>query len=300
MLQTAELLKKVRKLEIVTRRKVTDAIPGAYHSVLKGRGSEFDEVREYTFEDDVRDIDWNVSARLNAPFVKKYVEERELTVLLMVDTSSSMYFGPAGSKVCERAVEAAAMLGLSAMKNNDRVGLMLFSDRVEKLLMPRSGRHNRLRLIRELIAAAGTGQPRTTDIASALRHGCSILKKRSVIFLISDLTAGGAELEKALRIASRRHEVIVLHVFEPAMFVLPREVKNIYDAESGIFHRISSRRSIRKVVDAARQQMDINRSMCRRSGADLLELAGGQDVATELMKYFLRRKKQRNNSFNGS
>ena len=164
MLQTADLLKKVRKLEIVTSKLVDDVIGGAYHSVFKGRGIEFDEVREYTFEDDVRDIDWNVSARLNAPYVKKYIEERELTVLLMLDISNSMMQGRKNSRVCERAVEAAALLGLSAIGNHDRVGLSLFNDRVEKFLIPRGGRHNNLRL---------------TSIPQALRKAAAISVGRS-------------------------------------------------------------------------------------------------------------------------
>ena len=293
MLETADLLKKVRKLELVTRRLVDDVVGGAYHSVFKGRGIELDEVREYTFEDDIRDIDWNVSARLNAPYVKKYVEERELTVLLMLDVSGSMAFGPAGSKIADRAVEAAALLGLSAINNHDRVGLSLFCDRVIKFLIPRSGRHNNLRLIRELVSASQGNFAGRTNIAEALRNACGILVKRSVIFVISDLLDNSSELEKALKIANRRHDVIVLHVFDKRAFELPAEIKSLYDAESGSFLRLNSRQAresfIRKQLDKINAQLD----MCRRSGAEVISLDSEANTVTALVGFFHRRMRRR-------
>lgn len=291
MLQTAELLKKVRKLEIITTKLVDDVIGGAYHSVFKGRGIEFDEVREYTFEDDVRDIDWNVSARLNMPYVKKYVEERELSVVLMVDVSSSMSSGAAGSSVCDRAVEAAALLGLSAINNHDRVGLALFGSKIVKYLPPRGGRHNNLRLIRELVSASTQTLQNATDIAAALRKLCSVLVKRSVIFVISDLIDDSEELEKALKLANRRHDVIVLHTYEPAAFQLPTGAVNLYDAESGGFIRLKNRSSQRQYQAQMLETVKNRQAMCRRCGVEVIDMSNS-NTAINLMNFFKRRRKR--------
>jgi len=293
MLQTADLLKKVRKLEIVTSKLVDDVIGGAYHSVFKGRGIEFDEVREYTCEDDVRDIDWNVSARLNAPYVKKYVEERELTVLLMVDISSSMMQGRKNAAVSERAVEVAALLGLSAIGNHDRVGLSLFNDHVEKFLIPRSGRHNNLRLIRELVSASDNRQQCRTNLALALRNACGVLVKRSVIFIISDLIDRSPEWETALKIACRRHDVIVLHMYEPEAFELPNEICNIYDAESGAFVRLNSAASRKEYTTKQLALTAERQALCRRCGAEVIAMPGGTDTVSALMNFFKHRRNRR-------
>lgn len=296
MLQTAELLKKVRKLEIVTSKLVDDVIGGAYHSVFKGRGIEFDEVREYTFEDDVRDIDWNVSARLNAPYVKKYIEERELTVLLMLDVSSSVNC----SALTDKGVEAAALLGLSAIGNHDRVGLSLFSGRVEKFLTPRNGRHNNLRLIRELVAVADTPPAEATDIALALRNACSVLVKRSVIFVVSDMLDSSPELETALRLASRRHDVIVLHLYDPESWELPAGLNNLYDAESGTFIRLNSRRARREYAERCRMQTESMQNLCRRCGAEVIPLPGNVETVSALMSFFRQRRQHRRSRPAGS
>ena len=292
MLETAELLKKVRKLEIVAGKLVEDVIGGAYHSVFKGRGIEFDEVREYTFEDDVRDIDWNVSARLNAPYVKKYIEERELTVLLMVDISNSMTLGSSGA-VAGKAVEAAALLGLSAINNHDRVGLSLFNDKIVKFLLPRNGRHNNLRLIRELVSSSGTRQSGKTDIAYALQHACKVLVKRSVIFVISDLADDPAKLEKALKLARRRHDVIVLHTFDNTWLDLPDGVNMLYDAESGSFIRLNGK-SKKAFVENLQQQLLMRQELCRRAGVEVIALDCQSNTATALMNFFKRRRSRRN------
>ena len=292
MLETAELLKKVRKLEIVAGKLVEDVIGGAYHSVFKGRGIEFDEVREYTFEDDVRDIDWNVSARLNAPYVKKYIEERELTVLLMVDISNSMTLGSSGA-VAGKAVEAAALLGLSAINNHDRVGLSLFNDKIVKFLLPRNGRHNNLRLIRELVSASSTRQAGKTDIADALQHACKVLVKRSVIFVISDLADDPAKLEKALKLARRRHDVIVLHTFDNTWLDLPDGVNMLYDAESGSFIRLNGK-SKKAFVENLQQQLRMRQELCRRAGVEVIALDCQSNTATALMNFFKRRRSRRN------
>ncbi len=293
MMQTAELLKKVRRLEIRTTKVVDEVVGGAYHSVFKGRGIEFDEVREYTVDDDVRDIDWNVSARLNAPFVKKYVEERELTVLLLLDVSGSTAFGKAGAGKRDLAVEVSAMLGLSAVHNHDRVGLSLFSDRVKLFLTPRGGRRNGLRLIRELVAASEGGEHDRTHIAQALRNACGVLKKRSVIFLVSDLIDSSPEWETALKIANRRHDVVVLHVFEPAGFELPDGVCNLYDAESGRFVHLDGPAARADFARAGESAVNARRAMCRRAGVETIELPCGTDPLGTLMDFFKRRRSRR-------
>ena len=299
MFETAELLKKVRKLEIITRKKVNDVLGGAYHSVFKGRGIEFDEVREYTFEDDVRDIDWNVSARLNAPFVKKYIEERELTVVLMVDISGSMSFGAPNRRVGDRAVEAAALLGISALENSDRVGLALFGDQIEQYLVPRRGRNCKLRLIRELVAAGNILTARKTNLSASLVNVCRALTKRSVIFIISDLLDASDELEKSLRIASQRHDCIVLNIYDPDTWTLPKELRNLYDAESNFFYSFNSRRSQQALNKGMLDFMNSRQELCRRCGADLIALPCSEDLLKNMMRFFSRRKRNRNNPAGG-
>ena len=300
MFETAELLKKVRKLEIITRKKVNDVLGGAYHSVFKGRGIEFDEVREYTFEDDVRDIDWNVSARLNAPFVKKYIEERELTVVLMVDISGSMSFGAPNQRVGDRAVEAAALLGISALENSDRVGLALFGDHIEQYLVPRRGRHSKLRLIRELVAAGNLLTDRKTNLPESLVNVCRALTKRSVIFIISDLLDASPELEKSLRIAAQRHDCIVLNIYDPDAWTLPKEVRNLYDAESNFFYSFNSRRSQQTLNTEMLDFITSRQELCRRCGADLIALPGNEDLLKNMMRFFSHRKRDRNKPAGGS
>ena len=207
-----EIAKQIHLLDIRTNRVVDEITGGAYRSVFKGRGIEFDEVREYTPEDDVRDIDWNVSARMGSPYIKKYIEERELTVLLLVDVSASGAFGSAEKTKRRTAAELAALLAFSAGRNGDKVGLMMFSDRIELYVPPKSGRRHTLRLIREMLAfePASPG----TDIAMALRETAQMLKKRSVIFLISDLISEES-FEASLKILNRKHDCIALQIFDP-------------------------------------------------------------------------------------
>jgi len=200
-------------LEIRTNRAVDELIGGAYHSVFKGRGIEFDEVREYTPDDDVRDIDWNVTARMNAPYIKKYVEERELNVMLALDVSASGAFGSCARTKRERAAEIAALLAFSAAGNGDKAGLLLFSDRRELMLPPKSGRKHALRMIRDMLAFEPQG--RGTDIVHAIEDLNRFLTKRSVVFLISDFLGGG-EYEKPLKILNKRHDVIAVRLRDRA------------------------------------------------------------------------------------
>ena len=226
-----ELLSKVKKIEIKTRRLVDEITGGAYHSVFKGRGIEFSEVREYTPEDDVRDIDWNVTARMGSPFIKKYSEERELTVMLAVDASASGLFGAGEKDKREQMIEAAALLAFSAIRNNDKVGLLIFTDETELYLPPRSGRKHVLRVIRELVAMEP--KHRGTDIGKALESLAETLKKKSVIFLVSDFI-DDKDYEKSLKIVNRKHDLIAVRVLDDAELHLPKLYgMSIEGAESG-------------------------------------------------------------------
>ena len=208
----SEISKQIRLLEIRTNRMVDEITGGAYRSAFKGRGIEFEEVREYTVEDDVRDIDWNVSARMGVPYVKKYVEERELSVLLLVDVSASGVFGSAERNKRQTAAELAAILAFSAARNGDKVGLLMFSDRIELYVPPKSGRSHTLRLIREMLAFEPVSKG--TNIDLALRESAQLLKKRSVVFLLSDLI-DAQNFEMSLKILNRKHDVIVAGIVDP-------------------------------------------------------------------------------------
>lgn len=207
-----EIAKQIRLLEIRTNRTVDEITGGAYRSAFKGRGIEFEEVREYTVEDDVRDIDWNVSARMGTPYVKKFVEERELSVLLLVDVSASGVFGSSERSKRRTAAELAAILAFSAAHNGDKVGLLMFSDRIELYVPPKSGRSHTLRLIREMLAFEPVSKG--TNIDLALRESAQLLKKRSVVFLLSDLI-DSQSYEASLKILNRKHDVIAVGLLDP-------------------------------------------------------------------------------------
>ncbi|MCX7983751.1 MAG: DUF58 domain-containing protein [Bacteroidetes bacterium] len=229
-METKELLKKVRQLEIRTRGLVNQVFSGEYHSVFKGRGMEFSEVREYQFGDDIRSIDWNVTARFNHPFVKVFEEERELTVLLVVDMSGSQFFGSHTALKRDIAIEISAVLAFSAMKNNDKVGLILFTDRIEKFVPPRKGRGHTLRIIRELLSFEPS--QRSTNMSVALEYLNHVQKKRSIVFLISDFLDEG--YESALRIVGKRHDLIGIVLHDPRENTLPDVgLIRLRDAETG-------------------------------------------------------------------
>jgi len=229
---TSELMSKIRHIEIRTRRLVNDSFAGEYHSVFRGRGMEFDEVRPYLPGDEVRTIDWNVTARMGHPYVKRYVEERELTVMLLVDASGSGDFGSEGKFKRELAAEIASVLSFSATTNKDKVGLMIFTDKVELYIPPRKGRHHVLRLIRELLAFEPESDG--TDIKLALDTINQILKRRSIIFLVSDFLEEPERYKKELHMANRKHDVIAVDLHDP----LETNIANVgllalEDAESG-------------------------------------------------------------------
>jgi uncharacterized protein (DUF58 family) len=225
-----DVIRKIRRIQITTNRLVNESLAGEYHSVFKGRGMEFDEVREYQHGDDIRTIDWNVTSRTGHPFVKRYVEERELTVMLLVDASASGSFGSASKTKGEIAAEISALIAFSAIKNNDRVGAILFTDRVEKFIPPRRGSTHVLRLIREMLFYQP--QRRGTSIQKALDHLNLVIHKRAVVFLISDLLDQG--FEQSLKVADRKHDVIVIRIVDPREKELPDVgIVEVRDAETG-------------------------------------------------------------------
>ena len=225
-----EILKRVKRLEITTRGMVNDVFSGEYHSVFKGRGMEFSEVREYQFGDDIRSIDWNVTARMRHPFVKVFEEERELTVMLLVDASSSGNFGSYERMKGEITVEICALLAFSAIKNNDKVGLIIFTDKIEKFVPPRKGKSHVLRVLRELLYFEP--EDRETDIGGALEYLTRVIRRRSVVFLVSDFISGN--YEKPLRIVSRKHDLVAINIVDPRELELPNVgYLELEDAETG-------------------------------------------------------------------
>ena len=285
-----DLLSQVRKIEIRTRRIVDDITAGAYHSVFKGAGIEFDEVREYSIEDDIRDIDWNVTARMGVPYIKKYVEERELTVLLAVDVSASSMFGSGDKTKARNAAEIAALLAFSAIRNNDRVGLLLFTDKTEFYLPPKSGKTHGLRLIRELMARRPEG--RGTNIAGALDFIMRMSRKRAVVFLISDFIDDG-DFSKRLTIANKRHDVVAVRMLDPLELAMPKTANLVVeDAESGMALAFPGRNSRRlaRYAAAAEAAHAKNEATFRRAKVDLIDFRLGGDVVVPLVSFFKRRK----------
>jgi uncharacterized protein (DUF58 family) len=296
-----EILRQVRRIELHTRGLVNSIFGGEYLSVFRGQGMEFSEVREYEPGDDVRNIDWNVTARTGHPYVKKHVEERELTVLLVVDLSGSEQFGTRGRFKAELAAELAAVLALSAVHNNDRVGLLIFSDHVEHVVPPRKGRRHALRLIRDLLAFRPRG--RGTDIASALDYAGRVLPHRGIVFLLSDFAVRDQathddrlRLEKTLRLVARRHDLIGVAISDPAELHLPDVgLVAIEDPESGEIAFVDTAGSgVREVFGAAlaRERIEMRR-LFRRLGVDEVEVRTDQPYVRPLLAFFHRRERQR-------
>lgn len=298
---TREVLRQVRQIELRTRGLVTSIFGGEYQSVFRGQGMEFSEVREYEPGDDVRNIDWNVTARTGHPYVKKHVEERELTVLLVVDLSGSEQFGTRGRFKAELAAELAAVLALSAVRNNDRVGLLIFSDHVEHVVPPRKGRRHALRLIRDVLAFQARG--RGTDIPGALDYAARLLAHRGIIFLLSDFAAGaeaGAEAdarwEKTLRLVSRRHDVVGVSISDPAELDLPDVgVVALEDPETGELTWVDTGRGDvhDRFTDLLTRERSRTRRLFRRLGVDEIEVRTDQPYVKPLLAFFRRRERQR-------
>ena len=286
-----EILKKVRRIEISTRGLVNDVLSGEYHSVFKGRGMEFSEVREYQIGDDIRTIDWNVTARHGHPYVKVFEEERELTVMLMVDASSSGEFGSYQQMKGEIAVEICALLAFSAIKNNDKVGLIIFTDKIEKFVPPRKGKSHVLRVLRELLYFKPEDQK--TDIGLAMEYFSQVIHRRSVVFLISDFISEG--FEQPLRIASQKHDIIAIHMIDPREIELPPlGYIELEDAETGeqILLDTNDRQIRGLFAEQAVQAMGDQDRLFKSMNMDSIRIRTDQSYIEPLIRFFRMRAKR--------
>jgi uncharacterized protein (DUF58 family) len=287
-METAELLKKVRQIEIKTRGLSNNIFAGEYHSAFKGRGMTFSEVREYQYGDDIRTIDWNVTARFNHPYVKVFEEERELTVMLLIDVSGSREFGSSFKFKKNIITEIAAVLAFSAIQNNDKIGVIFFSDKIEKFISPQKGRKHILHIIRQLISF--TPENRTTDISEALRYLTNAIKKRCTAFLISDFIDD--EFEGALKIANQKHDVIALKVYDERETEMPSiGLVKLKDAESGEYSWIdTSNYQTREAYKKWWQEADsYSQAIFRKSGVDFTNIRTDEDYVKALMYLFKKR-----------
>ena len=300
-----EMLKKVRQIEIRTNKQVSEALAGAYHSVFKGRGMDFEEAREYQAGDEIRSIDWNVTARTGKAHVKKYREERELTMMIVVDLSASGSFGSGNSSKREIAAELASTLAFSATRNNDKVGLALFTEGIEQILPPRKGRQHILRMIRDVLIYEP--QKRGTNIASALDEVNRVLKRKAIVVLISDFLQGPdgkipnpddptkSDVFKALDITNRRHDLVCFEIVDPRETALPNlGVITLEDSETGeIVSLNTGSASVRKAYEQYNQNRltEFKRALTR-SKIDLLEVRTDKPFITPLRKFFERRAKR--------
>jgi uncharacterized protein (DUF58 family) len=288
---TREQLKAVRKIQIRTSHLVTDVFAGQYQSVFKGRGIEFAEVRLYEPGDDIRTIDWNVTARTGQPHVKRFAEERELTVMLLVDVSASTAFGSQRQLKSTLAAELGALFAFSAITNNDKVGLVIFSDRIELALPPRKGTHNVLRVIREVLSVKPAG--RGTDIAGALEHLGRVTKRRSVVFILSDFLDPACR--QALRIAARRHDVIAVVLEDPREATLPAVgLVELEEAETGARYVADTgsaavREAFSRAAAAARAERD---RMLRAADVDAIVVATDRPYIEALLRFFRMRERR--------
>jgi uncharacterized protein (DUF58 family) len=286
-----EILKKVKRIELRTRNLVNTIFAGEYHSVFKGRGMAFAEVREYQPGDDVRTIDWNVTARMDDPFVKVFDEERELTVILMVDASASGDFGTVSQMKGEIGAEICALLAFSAIQNNDRVGLIIFTDKVELFIPPKKGKKHVLRVIRELLYFQPSG--RGTNIDAALEYLNRVTYRRSVVFLVSDFFA--SDYEKALRVANRRHDLIAIALEDPREYDLPAiGIVELEDAETGEgimvdFGDAAVRDAFQKLMQKERDDREV---LFRRMGLDAVNISTQGAYHEPLMQFFRMRAKK--------
>jgi len=311
-----EILKKIRQIEIRTNRIVTETLAGAYHSVFKGQGMNFDEVREYQPGDDVRAIDWNVTARMNHPFIKKFVEERELTLMLIVDVSGSGLFGSKDQSKRELAAEIASVLAFSAIRNNDKVGLILFSDEVEKFIPPRKGRSHVLRVIREVLFFEP--KRRGTDLNAALEFFLRVQSHKAITVIVSDFLGSPAPARRAggkaarpqmmvleslaqaaftmLKQASRKHDVVAVQVTDPRELELPALGRLVFqDAETGEIVEVNTADARKRAAFAERQaksQEQLAR-LFRKAGIDAMQLRTDQPYGATLGKFFEKREKRR-------
>ncbi len=298
-MDSKELIKKVRKIEIRTRKLSSQVFSGSYHSAFKGRGMSFSEVREYQYGDDIRAIDWNVTARLDHPYIKVFEEERELVMMLVIDISGSSFFGTKDQFKNELIAEIGAVLAFSASSNNDKIGAILFSDHIEKFIPPKKGRAHILRIIREIIDHEPKGKG--TQISEALRYFNNVIKKRSIAFLISDFMDD--DYEDALKIANKKHDLTALQVYDPAEKELPNlGLIRIQNAETGSLKWVDTasskwRKEYRQTFEDHHKQAI---EACMRSGVDLISLELEDDeeqmrkkYIREMMNLFKRREMKR-------
>ncbi len=289
-MEASELLKKVRKIEIKTKGLSKNIFAGEYHSAFKGRGMAFSEVREYQFGDDIRNIDWNVTARYGHPFIKIFEEERELTVMLLVDVSGSRDFGTVERTKKAVIVELAAILSFSAISNNDKIGVIFFSDRIEKFIPPKKGRTHTLRIIRELIEFEPVS--RLTDISVALRYLTNAMKRRVTTFIISDLMDKSPLMEQALSIANNKHDMVGLRIYDEREAELPAVgMIKFKDAETGEYLWVDSssksvRESYRKDWSDRNKQLD---SLLKKTGLDYVNISTREDYVKSLVSLFKKR-----------
>ena len=287
-METKELLKKVRQIEIKTRGLSKHIFAGEYHSAFKGRGMSFSEVRDYQFGDDVRSIDWNVTARHDKPYIKTYEEERELTVMLLIDISGSQNFGTSARFKKDLITETAAVISFSAIQNNDKVGVIFFTDKIEKFIPPQKGKKHILRIIRELIDFKPENNK--TDISQALQYFTNVVKKRSTAFLISDFFDDN--FEKAVQIANHKHDLIALHIYDEKEYKIPNiGLIKLQDAEKGKEIYVDTAiKSVRQEFENQRNNYYLKiKQIFDKSGVDSVKVKTDEDYIKPLLKLFKNR-----------
>jgi uncharacterized protein (DUF58 family) len=287
-MEANELIKKVRKIEIRTRRLSRNIFSGEYHSAFKGKGMAFSEVREYQYGDDIRTIDWNVSARFNHPYVKVFEEERELTVMLLVDVSGSEVFGTHGMHKKDLITELCAVIAFSSLQNNDKIGLIFFSDKIEKFIPPKKGRTHVLRIIRELIdfKPESTG----TDLSVALKYAINAIKKRSIVFILSDFLS--EDFEEPLKIISKKHDTIAVHIYDKREAEIPNVgLINVQDAETGeILTFDTSDYNIRKnYMSRWEDEQNALHTLLKKNSIDTINLRTDESYIRPLINFFKKR-----------
>ena len=286
-----EVLKKIRKIQITTSRMVTDLFAGQYHSVFKGRGMEFDEVREYMPGDDIQSIDWNVTARTGLPHIKKFVEERELTVMILLDASMSCKFGSSQQLKSQIAAELSSVLAFSATQNNDKIGLIVFTDRIEKFVPPHKGLKHVLRVIREALYFKPEGKG--TDISLALEYLSRVIKRKAITFLISDFFDD--DFKKRLSVTNKRHDVIAVTITDPREVDMPDVgLIKLNDAESGRERTIdTSNKNFRtNYTHSALERLQKRKELLRGAGIDNIDIYTNSSYTKELIRFFKMRRKR--------
>ena len=291
-MSTSALLKKVRKIEIKTKGLSNHIFAGEYHTAFKGKGMAFSEVREYQPGDDVRSIDWNVTARYNAPFVKIFEEEREMTVMLLVDVSGSGDFGTNKQFKRELATEISAILAFSAIKNNDKVGVIFFSNIIEEFIPPKKGKSHILRIIRQVLAFEA--KEKKTDISLAIEYFNNVMKKRTICFVLSDFLS--PEFEKPLKIASKKHDIIALRIFDKRENSLPNVgIIPLQDAENNSISYVdTSSKKVREIFNNKQAEKQAYlKKLFPKCGVDMIDISTGSDYVKPLMNFFKNRGKRR-------